>query len=204
MGETLVFEESKRQRSKFLRSGQCAEDSNKIPSKVGLLGNPHEEPDDCPTRWNVGTLPEENEQLRTRRPPQDFASAADVEEGQSSSNNASSYSTPTLQILREAEQHAAQASASWHVGPCRHGRQKADPSRSCLKASKRRPLGASVFAGIDSVPRSAQNNHSKRCNLRTARLTSWRQFRCVQLDQLSMGLLVVDERAYTPPDHSIS
>ena len=44
----LVFARRKRQRNKCLRSGQCAEDSNKIPSEVGPLGNPPEEPDSCP------------------------------------------------------------------------------------------------------------------------------------------------------------
>ena len=38
----VVVERSKRQRDRCLRSGQCAEDENKIPSKVGPLGNPPE------------------------------------------------------------------------------------------------------------------------------------------------------------------
>ena len=35
----LVCERSTRQRNRFLRSGQCAEDSSKIPSEVASLGN---------------------------------------------------------------------------------------------------------------------------------------------------------------------
>ena len=43
----LVLERSKKT-NRFRRSGQCAEDSNKTPRKVGPLGNPSEEPDSCP------------------------------------------------------------------------------------------------------------------------------------------------------------
>ena len=43
----LVFETSKRRRNRFLRSGQCAEDSNKIPGEVGSLGKSLEEIDGC-------------------------------------------------------------------------------------------------------------------------------------------------------------
>ena len=47
----MVFERSKRQRFFFSqRFGQRAEDSNKIPSKDGLLSNPLEEPDGCSVR----------------------------------------------------------------------------------------------------------------------------------------------------------
>ena len=47
---TLVFGRRKGQRNVCLRCGQCAVDPNKIPSKVGSLGNPLEEPDVCSGR----------------------------------------------------------------------------------------------------------------------------------------------------------
>ena len=48
---TLVFERRKGQRRNVcLRCGQCAADPNKMPSKVGSLGNPLQEPDVCSGR----------------------------------------------------------------------------------------------------------------------------------------------------------
>ena len=45
--DTLVFYRSESQRNRFLRSGQRAEESNKIPSEDGSLGNSPEESDGC-------------------------------------------------------------------------------------------------------------------------------------------------------------
>ena len=42
------LERSKGQRERLLRPGQRAEDSDKIPSEIGPVGNPQEELDSCP------------------------------------------------------------------------------------------------------------------------------------------------------------